>query len=120
MKVYVIEMGEYSDRRIIGVTETEEIAKEMCEKIGGDRWDKATYTEYDTNQFVDRKLRYIVTELCDEWYAKFDSWDLMFTYRENSEVFEDEWVIYANSQEQAIKIAQDMKAEKAAIKEGIV
>lgn len=120
MKVYVIEMGQYSDRHIVDIVETRELAEDICERIGGDRWDRATFTEYDTNHFVDRRLRYIVNELCGKWTARFDTWGIYDFYKDSAEFLEDEWVIYANSQEQAIKIAQDMKAEKAAMKEGIV
>ena len=52
MKVYVIEKGCYSDRHVVGVTETEKEAKAICKVISGKyKYDKASYTEYDTKQF---------------------------------------------------------------------
>jgi len=121
MKVYVIEKGCYSDRHVVGVTETKEEADEVCKAITGKyKYDKASYTEYDTKQFQINQIRFQVSYLCNEWEAEYDDYDFYEEYKENTEVYEDFYVIYANTSDQAIKIAQDMRAEKLARKEGLV
>lgn len=47
MKVYVIETGEYSDRYVVAVTDSEETAQLYC-KFSRDG--STTYDEYDTNE----------------------------------------------------------------------
>lgn len=121
MKVYVIEKGSYSDRHVVGVTETEKEAKEICKAISGKyKYDKASYTEYDTKQFQINRLRFNVSYLYDEWEVEYDEYDIYADNKENGEYYEDNYIIYANSPDQAIKIAQDMRAEKLAKKEGLV
>ena len=118
MKVYVIEKGCYSDRHIVGVVETESEAKELCSNIFND---EVSYSEYDTKQFQDKRLRFIVGEdWNDGWECRYDDYDLYFAYPENSIVYDGCYVVYAESPQQAIKIAQDMKAMKLAEKEGIL
>lgn len=121
MKVYVIEKGMYSDRHIIGVVESEEKAKKICNVISTNQEeDWVEYTEYDTHQFSTIRLRYHVSEFCGEWNAEYDDYGLYGMYRDNEEQYEGSYVIYANSPQQAIKIAQDMKAEKLAKESGVV
>ena len=120
MKVYVIEKGMYSDRHIIGVVETEEEAKKICNVISTNQEeDWVEYTEYDTHQFSTIRLRYHVYEFCGEWNAEYDDYGLYDMYRDNEEQYEGSYVIYANSPQQAIKIAQDMRAEKLAKEKGV-
>ena len=120
MKVYVIEKGMYSDRHIIGVVETEEEAKKICNVISTNQEeDWVEYTEYDTYQFSTIRLRYHVSEFCGEWNAEYDDYGLYGMYRDNEEQYEGSYVIYANSPQQAIKIAQDMRAEKLAKEKGV-
>lgn len=121
MKVYVIEKGSYSNRHVVGVTETKKEAEKICKAISGeDIYDKASCTEYDTKQFQINQIRFQVSYLWNEWEAEYDDYDFYEEYKENTEVYEDFYVIYANSPDQAIKIAQDMRAEKLAKKEGLV
>ncbi len=121
MKVYVIEKGSYSDRHVVGVTETEKEAKKICKAISGKyKYDKASYTEYDTKQFQINQLRFDVSYLYDEWKVEYDEYDIYADYKENCEYYEDSYIIYANSPDQAIKIAQDMRAEKLAKKAEII
>ena len=120
MKVYVIEKGMYSDRHIVGVVESEEEAKKICNVISTHpEEDWVEYTEYDTHQFVTSRLRYHVYDYGDEWEANYDDYDLLAMYKDNSEEYGGSYVIYANSPQQAIKIAQDMKAEKLAKEKGV-
>ncbi len=120
MKVYVIEKGMYSDRHIIGVVESEEEAKKICNVISTNQEeDWVEYTEYDTHQFSTIRLRYHVYEFCGEWNAEYDDYGLYDMYRDNEEQYEGSYVIYANSPQQAIKIAQDMRAEKLAKEKGV-
>ena len=121
MKVYVIEKGSYSDRHVVGVTETEKEAKEICKAISGEyKYDEASYTEYDTKQFQINQIRFQVSYLYNKWKAEYDDYDLYEEYRENTEVYDDFYVIYTNSPDHAIKIAQDMRAEKLAKEKGIL
>jgi hypothetical protein len=122
MKVYVIEKGIYSDRHIIGVVESEEEAKNIVEaiKCGDYKDDSISYEEYDTRQFSDKRLRYTVSRYSHgDWQAEYDDYDLYKEFKENACVYSDYYVIYANSPNQAIKIAQDMRAEELAHKNGL-
>ena len=114
MKVYVIETGCYSDRHVIGVVETKEEAEHLCEVL-----DDSTYTEFDTNQFKDGRLRYILEYLWDDWEVRFDSYGIYENVNDSIEDYDDHYIILANSPTKAIKIAQDMRAQKEAIKLGI-
>lgn len=115
MKVYVIEKGYYSDRHIVGVVETEDEAKRICDLLSIKcHDDNISYDVYDTKQFTDKVLRFIVTNDYDEWDAYYDDYDLYKYYTDNTEDYEDHFIIYANSPQQAIKIAQDMRAARIA------
>ena len=114
MKVYVIEVGCYSDRHVIGVVETKEEAEHLCGVI-----DDSTYAEFDTNQFKDGRLRYIVEYFWDDWDVRLDSYGFYENVYDSIEDYEGHYVILANSPEQAVKIAQDMRAQKQAMKSGI-
>ena len=122
MKVYVIEQGEYSDRHVVGVTESEEDAKRICEAIGS-KWHgeiDTNYHEFDTEQFtVNKLLRFEVSEYGDGWKAEYDFDDFYKHYTENTIFYEGHYIVYAKDQDHAIKIAQDMDAEYRAKKEGI-
>ena len=114
MKVYIIEKGAYSDRHVVGVTEAEEKAKKICEIIDAD------YSEWDTNQFSTDRIRFVVDYWCGNWTAEYDEYNLYSMYSDNVCDYENHYVIYANSIQQAIKIAQDMAAKIKAEKEGTV
>lgn len=123
-KVYVIEQGEYSDRHVVGVTETEEEAKTICNAIDGDscRNSGTSYTEYDTKRFSTKKIKYGVDfDEAFEWSAECIEGDSF--YDEYTENCHDgawyDYIIFANSKEQAIKIAQDMAAEEKAREAGL-
>ena len=123
MKVYVIEKGYYSDRHIIGVVETKKEADEICKVLydtNSHDKDSIGYTEYDTKLFQINLLRFHVSYLCNEWEAEYDDYDIYKEYKENTEIWEDNYIIYANSPDQAIKIAQDMRVEKLANKAEII
>ena len=122
MKVYVIITGVYSDWCIVGVTETEEEAKQICKAIShdDDRWtDNVYYLEFDTKQFKTSKLRFVV-EYDGRYWPKYDKYDDFKLFTETSEIYEDFWVVYADTEEQAEKIAQDMRAERLAKEAGVV
>lgn len=121
MKVYVIEKGIYSDRHIIGIVETEAEAKNVIKaiKCGSYDDDSISYEEYDTHQFADKRFRYNVTDYAGDWEAEYDEYDLWDKYKENTCESFGSYIIYANSPDQAIKIAQDMRAEELARKNGL-
>lgn len=122
MLVYVIETGQYSDRHVVGVTDNEEKAKQVCDAINDGRIifrNSATYTAYDTDQFQMQKLRYTVDfNVNDSPVCEFDDW-LYDQYTENTLVCPGFFVIYADTPEQAIKIACDMRAEAKAERNGL-
>ena len=119
MKVYVIEQGYYSGRGVVGVVETEEEAKKLCETLYTDI-DSVGYTEFDTEQLQTKLLRYVVHYSSGEWEADFDDEDLYERHTENTIINEDFYIILAKTADQAIKIAQDMRAEELAKRKGIV
>lgn len=115
MKVYVLEKGQYSDRHVIGVVDSREKAEKISHMLD------ATSTEWDTEQFeIPNNVVYEVFDpefnYGDEWKAFYDDWGLYSDYKENKEEYEGHYIIRSNTPEQAIKIAQDMKAEKLAKK----
>ena len=124
MKVYVIEKGDYSDRHIIGVVENKEDAKRICNSLTSERDYSISWSEWDTNQFVTNKIRYVVmddnSDYYQGWSAEYDDYEFYKDCTDNQRIYDGCYVIFANSAQQAIKIAQDMKAQMKAEKEGIV
>lgn len=119
MKVYVIEKGEYSDRRIIGVTLTEEEANEIKDTI--ESYDDTTVTEYDTDQFKTSLFRF---EVC------LPRGDVEFRFLYENEGKKSHldyvcgrsayYIVYAKTREHALKIASDMEARRMAEESGII
>lgn len=118
MKVYIIQKGSYSDRHIITVVTDENKAKEICEAISNRsyRYDKAYYEEYETEQYITNLFRFIVSSWGEEWEADIDDYGTYEDFTESCPAPYDynTYVIFAHNQDEAIKIAQDMKAEIAA------
>lgn len=122
MIIYVIEQGQYSDRHVVGVVETEEEAKRLCESLNKCAYiyKSATYTAYDTKQFQAKRLRYTVTFLYeDEPQVEYDNYGVYDTYDHSVMVYSGFFVIYADTPEQALKIAYDMRAEAEAERNGL-
>ena len=115
MKVYVIEKGCYSDRYVVGVVETKQEAEKVVEILEKSRCEDVGYSIFDTKQFQTDRLHFLVSYTFDEWIVTYEDY-LYGEYTENTEVYEDCWVIYAPNPEKAIKIAQDMRAERLASK----
>lgn len=121
MKVYVIESGCYSDSHIVCVKETEDEAKEVINILSKARnSDNLRYTEYDTNQFNLKRIKFLVIYMFEEWYVEYDSYDSYVDVKENSEIYEDAYIVYSDSVDKAIKIAQDMRSYIKASKENII
>lgn len=113
MKIYVIQKGEYSDRHIVGVTDDKNKAKKLCDMLD------ASFSEFDTEQFsIPNSLRFEVWNPSNSytggWIAEYDDYDIYDNYKENAIDYDGHYIIYADSPQQAIKIAQDMRAEKLA------
>ena len=115
MKVYVIEKGCYSDRYVVGVVETEQEANRVVEILENSGCEDVGYSVFDTKQFQTDRLRFQVRCEFGEWEVEYDDWHDA-EYTENTEIYEDCWMIYAPNPEKAIKIAQDMRAERLASK----
>lgn len=123
MKVYVIEKGYYSDRYIIGVTDSEETAKIIQKQY--DENNDTDYTEYDTDRFkVIKPMGYSVyyntkTSVWDGYPNSYNA----HNYTQSKYLGEEtnlsnhtteNYAILANSLDQAIKIAQDMQMMRLA------
>lgn len=123
MIIYVIEQGRYSDRHVVGLVETEEEAKRLCDSLNKCACiykNSATYTAYDTKQFQTKKMRYTVTFLYeDEPLVEYDDYGFYDTYDHSVMVHSGFFVIYADTPEQALKIAYDMRAEAEAERNGL-
>lgn len=123
MIIYVIEQGQYSDRHVVGLVETEEEAKRLCDSLNKCAYiykNSATYTPYDTKQFQTKKMRYTVTFLYeDEPQVEYDSYGFYDTYDHSIMVYSGFFVIYADTPEQALKIAYDMRAEAEVERNGL-
>lgn len=122
MKVYVIEKGQYSGRYVAAVTDNEEEAKLICEAIADKNYeDDATYTEFDTEQFRTNLLRFEVSYYTyDEPEVHFCEYWEWNEIKSNTRIHEDEYVVFARNKEEALKIAQDMRAEGIAKRKGIL
>jgi hypothetical protein len=128
MKVYVVEKGVYSDRHIVGVTESQEEAKEIARVVAGARnpyyvRDDITITEYDTKAFASGRFKFLVIFCDDEVTVECLSINqgiIEDDYTETSYIPElDEYVVFARDKEQAVKIARDMEAQRKAEEAGV-
>lgn len=123
MKVYVIMKGEYSDRHVVGVTIDEEKAEKIADAVsdrGGYGYGDARVVEYDTDEFETMRIRYTATWYEDgEWVVESDTHGEYATYTENCILFRNTYLVYAENREQALKIAQDMRAQELAKENGI-
>lgn len=118
MKVYVIETGCYSDRYVAGVAETQEEADRIVEILENSGCGYVGYTIFDTKQFQTDRLCFKVEYNFGEWTV--DYVDYLVRYTENTEMYEDCWIIFAPNPDKAIKIAQDMRVLRNGIKENVV
>ena len=124
MNVYVVEQGEYSDRHIVGVAESLEEAKSIRKAISSPECDgRITITKYDTKAFQENRLKFLVGF---DNYGNIsvdtlpEEWGIYGDYTETCCTFLHDYVVYAHSTEQAIKIAQDMEAERKAKEAGVL
>lgn len=132
MKVYVVLKGCYSDTHIIGVTFDKRIAEEL--KNRGERLsNEVHYEEWETDMFGsnadDMYFRFVVYHNYDDdsfdWKVEKDDYyegivgcdNIMKDFSERKFM---QFNIRAKTAEQALKIAQDMKAEHLAKKKGLV
>lgn len=126
-KVYVITRGAYSDYHICAVAATKEIAEKL-RKIYSDEYSwaaDARIEEYDLNEAKDDAgVFYDVTFADDKVSACFNE----YGERESIQFFKgNKWrsdrlivSVRARDEDQAVKIAQDRRAEYLAKKEGVV
>ena len=124
MIVYVIEKGQYSDRYVVGVVETEEEAKKICDtlnNLNNVRYyeNDATYGAFDTKSFQTKQMRFRVEHEYDDWNVQYDDYDIYSEYKESCAIYKGFYIVYANSPAQAIKIAQDIEAKEYAIEKEV-
>lgn len=133
MKVYVIQCGRYSDRTVYGVTLSEEKAKQIVAKIEKANenakpfsrygYEDPYYDEYDTDDCEKQSC----DELNTMWRISFlnSSYVIAESGAEDEGLFEDFdgaiiiWV-WAENEDEALKIASDRRAKYIAEKEGLV
>lgn len=122
MRIYVIECGEYSDRGVFGVTDSEEKAKEIVAKIraySGYGFEDPSYTEYDTEE-CEQDARHLNDVM---WRVSFlnASYTIAESDADEEGIVErpdgaiDVWV-EADTEDKALKIAADRRAEYIANK----
>lgn len=135
MIVYVIEVGEYSDRYVYTVVETEKLAKQVIEHYRQlHSYGSIECTEMDTERFSN-SLKGI--KIYDVYYYNYDTnWNVYkhwTVYKQDDDDFcrypkstcceitnvREKYVIYAKSEEQALKIAQDMRMKRLAEEQGL-
>ena len=116
MKVYIITQGEYSDYHIVGVTLDKEVAEKCVKVHSREDWSNPRIEVYDTDEFK----KY--TKPC--WEVDYD--DMSVVRCEMN----DEWtpeeaelwgygIIYADTEQHAIKIAGERKAKMLAERAGL-
>ena len=126
MKVYVVEHGEYSDRHVVAVTENEDKAKQLVDRLG----DEAQYAEFDTEDpnldllfkgyaryWVIRAKNGTTTACLVDFSLNFDSAVHEKTDWEGKTSYATE--VLAPTNELAIKIANDRFAKYLAQKAGL-
>lgn len=119
MKIYIIQMGEYSSKHIVGVTDNKDKADLLKNSMSG--WfQEACVEEYDTDQFDSGLLRYKVDLTFNTAEVTFDEYNLYSDFKENTRIWDNEYIVYARDIEHAEKIARDMNAEYKAQQEGII
>lgn len=127
MKVYVIEAGVYSDRRIVAVTLNKNDAYRLRDAAEeDDYYDAASINEFDTDDYKiiddERKLYHVfVSDSRTIVYPKGKRFDLLGKEYHTCwpKVGTHDFDIRANSEEEAKKIAYDLIAECKAREEGI-
>ena len=133
MKVYVIEVGCYSDRYIYGVTEDEDIAKEIVDRMkkSGEYYAQdASYSEYDTDLIISaKKMLYEViffgNEIEDldlvstDCIGKTFNFDIGYDVDSISDKSYMRINLFAINKEAAKKAAYDIRAKYLAEKAGI-
>lgn len=126
---YAITDGDYSDYRIIAITDNKERAENIKKLYSSD------YSEPMIEEFFDGEPEDGI--LYDVWYRTDGSYyvssqdfdmkkhfDINIVKENNLHLYNDWWkyrvLVMAKSKDHAIKIAQDLWAEYRARKEGIV
>ena len=125
MKIYVLTSGEYSDYHIITATTDLEKAKKLAKKFTS-KWTDVKIEEYEDRELNDLPM----------WYVGFDSNGTIIKFREEDDIayvyarlnnYYETWLktidgyiyVAAETEEAAIKIAAEKRAEYLAKKEGI-
>ena len=131
-KVYIVTSGEYSDYQIRSVFSTEKLAKKYIEHAGriiGDIWDEFRIEEYGLDvitKYPKGKNHYVVTMELKSGEFRYigkrepegkREYCVLKDYRgvENIHIY-----CWAKSEEQAKKIATDIRTKVLAEREGLI
>jgi len=121
MKVYVIQKGVYSSRFIVGVVTSEEEAKQICKAISDNHYGgEGFYDEFDTDDLKTNLIKFKVDNSYGDWEVEYCNPYEWEGYNCNGTVYENYYIIFAHNKEEAIKIAQDIKAAENAIEKRII
>lgn len=124
---YAVTDGDYSDYRIIAITDNKERA-ENIKKLYSGKYSEPMIEEFFDSESKDEGLYYIIYRAngsYDVFLQDFDVKKLSNINIVKENILRDDWWVYsvlviAKDKNRAIKIAQDLWAEYRAKKEGIV
>lgn len=124
---YAVTAGDYSDYRIIAITDNKERA-ENIKKLYSGKYSEPMIEEFFDSESKDEGIYYITYRAdggYDAFLQDFDVTNLSDINIINENSFSDDWwkysvLVMAKDEHHAIKIAQDLWAEYKAKKEGIV
>lgn len=124
MKVYVITKGDYSDYHICAVTLDKDKAEQLREKFSKGYYNEADIEEYDTEEteeiikhnlyFADYNERTHEVRVAERDFEYREDCGKVFTMRNGLYAY-----IFADSKEEALKIASDKFAKYRAEKMGL-
>lgn len=124
---YAVTDGDYSDYRIIAITDNKERA-ENIKKLYSGKYSEPMIEEFFDSESKDEGFYYIIYRAdgsYDTFLQDFDVRKLSDINIVKENILRDDWWVYsvlvmAKDENHAIKIAQDLWAEHKAKKEGVV
>ena len=112
MILYAVKQ-KYSDDPLLAITETEEEAKALCNRL---RWSKQCpevyYEAYATNEFHRDTLKFFVSIDLLSPYSFYEPDDSIWDYSENTKIDNVHYIIFAKSAYEAYEIALKMYQEE--------
>lgn len=123
-KIWVVEKGDYSDYRVVGVFTSEEKAKQICDLINRDgHFDAATVAEWPLDQAVNeinQGLDYWAVEMNREGKVTYTNkigwagWEWGTSINSRGRLHSSVW---AKDEQHAVKIVNEKRAQMIAMNE---